>query len=265
MPTKAHRFGWILICFAMVAIAEPSAAQKNLVVIDAGHGGVDPGAIGPGGTKEKNVVLSIANRVAEILREDPTLDVRMTRTTDTLIALGDRPLLANRWRDESGVPRPALFMSIHANANNNRSATGFETYFLSEAKTEDARRVAAMENAAQRFETPDTEEMDPLSFIFNDLRQNEYLRESSDWADHIQQRLDVVHPGPNRGVKQAGFVVLIGAFMPAVLVETAFISNPQEERMLSDPDYQQLIAVQLAGAAQGYFERTEATTVAGGY
>lgn len=265
MPGKRHRLSWLFVGLALLLMADPSVAQKNLIVIDAGHGGVDPGAIGPGGTREKTVVLAIAKRVAEILREDPTLDVRMTRATDTLIALGDRPLLANSWRDEGGEPRPALFMSIHANANNNRSAQGFETYFLSEAQTDDARRVAAMENAAQRFEIPDTDKLDPLSFIFNDLRQNEYLRESSDWADHIQQRLDVVHPGRNRGVKQAGFVVLIGAFMPAVLVETGFISNPEEERMLRNPEYQQKIAAQLAGAVQGYFQRTAATTVAGEY
>lgn len=264
MVGKCHKYYRILLCLLLLGVAVPLTAQQKLVVIDAGHGGVDPGAIGRGGTKEKDVVLDIARRVAALLRQDPSLDVRMTRTTDTLIALGDRPLLANSWRDEGGEPRPALFMSIHANANNSRSAQGFETYFLSEAKTDDARRVAAMENSAQRYETPGADDVDPLSFIFNDLRQNKYLRDSSNWADMIQRRLDGVHPGPNRGVKQAGFVVLIGAFMPAVLVETGFISNPAEERMLNDPQHQQEIAEQLTRAVQDFFARTAATTIASG-
>jgi N-acetylmuramoyl-L-alanine amidase len=221
-----------------------------LVVIDAGHGGVDPGARGPGGTREKDVTLAVARRLAQLLRENPDYNVRMTRDADTLIALRDRSRLANGWR---GDGQPALFISIHANAANSRSAHGFETYFLSEALTEDARRVAAMENAAQRFESPDRSDMDPLSFILHDLRQNRYLHESSHYASLVQRRLGEIHPGPNRGVKQAGFVVLNGAFMPAVLVELGFISNPSEERMLADPDHQMRFAQQLARSVDDYF------------
>jgi len=234
------------------AAAPAAPARKRLVVIDAGHGGVDPGAIGPAGVREKDVALAVARRLAAILREDPSFEVRMTRDRDTLVALTDRTRLANRWRAEG---QDALFMSIHTNAHDRASVRGFETFFLSEARTEDARRVAQMENAAQQYESP-TRQLDPLSFIMHDLRQNKYLRDSSDWAAMIQNRLAAVHPGPNRGVKQAGFVVLNGAFMPAVLVELGFITHPAEEKMLSDSAYQGRLARQLAAGVRDFFEQS---------
>ncbi len=239
----------------VAAAQNGDAASRRLVVIDAGHGGVDPGARGPRGTLEKHVTLAVARMLAEELRRDPTLEVRMTRDRDTLIALTDRSRLANRWRNAGGEGRPALFMSIHANAHPRTTARGFETFFLSEAKTEDARRVAEMENAAQQYEQPSNAPLDPLSFIKHDLRQNLYLHESSDWAEMIQRRLATSHPGPNRGVKQAGFVVLNGAFMPAVLVELGFITNVEEERMLSDPSAQRRMARELAAAVSDFFNR----------
>jgi N-acetylmuramoyl-L-alanine amidase len=227
-------------------------SPRRLVVIDAGHGGVDPGARGPAGTLEKEVTLAVARRLAEELRRDPTIEVRMTRDRDTLVALRDRARMANRWRADG---QPALFLSIHANAHPQRSVRGVETYFLSEAKTEDARRVAAMENAAERFEEPRAGPGDPLSFIMNDLRQNHYLRESSQWASVVQRRLANAHPGPDRGVKQAAFIVLDGVFMPAVLVELGFISNPDEERLLRDAAHQRKLAAELASAVREYFRR----------
>jgi len=229
--------------------APSGPAARRLVVIDAGHGGVDPGALGPSGVREKDVALAVANRLFALLREDRTFEVRMTRDRDTLIALTDRTRLANSWRREG---QDALFMSIHANAHDRSTVRGFETFFLSEAQTEDARRVADRENAAQRFERPG-QAMDPLSFIMHDLRRNRYLRDSSAWAAMVQDRLANVHPGPNRGVKQAGFVVLNGAFMPAVLVELGFITHPEEERMLASADYQARLARQLAAAVRDFF------------
>jgi len=233
--------------------APDSPAARRLVVIDAGHGGVDPGARGPSGVREKDVALAVAQRLATILRQDPGVEVRMTRDRDTLIALADRTRMANSWRAEG---QPALFMSIHANAHERSSVRGFETFFLSEARTEDARRVAQMENAAQRFERPDRS-LDPLSFIILDLKQNRYLRDSSAWAAMVQERLAAVHPGPNRGVKQAGFVVLNGAFMPAVLVELGFITHPEEERLLASPDHQTRMARQLASAVRDFFQASD--------
>jgi N-acetylmuramoyl-L-alanine amidase len=232
--------------------------HRRLVVIDAGHGGVDPGAIGRGGLREKEVTLAVSRQLAEILRGDTLFEVRMTRDRDTLIALTDRPRMANGWRREG---QPAVFISVHTNAADNRTAHGFETYFLSEARTEDARRVAQMENAAQRFESPATRTLDPLAFILHDLRQNRYLRDSADWAAMIQRRLAAAHPGPNRGVKQAGFVVLNGAFMPAVLVELGFISNAEEEAMLRDPAQQRRMAQELANGIRDFFRYADATGI----
>ena len=243
--------------------AQPQPAEpqrRRLVVIDAGHGGRDPGAVGPAGTREKDVNLAVARRVAAILSQDPTLDVRLTRNRDTLIALRDRARFANSWRGEG---QPALFMSIHCNAHNSRSETGYETYFLAEARTADARRVQAMEDAAEQYEERPSGGDNPLSFIMSDLRQNQYLRQSSDWAQMIQNRLREVHPGPNRGVKQAGFAVLVGAFMPAVLVEVGFISNRNEEQMLMDPRQQDTLARQLAAGVQDFFAADRRSAQAG--
>lgn len=236
--------------------AAEAPRTRRLVVVDAGHGGVDPGALGPGGKREKDITLAVARHLAAILRQDTTLEVRMTRDRDTLIALRDRARFANTWRNGE---RPALFISIHCNANSNRSARGFETYFLSEAKTEDAKRVEQMENAAQRYEQDSGSSLDPLSFILHDLRQNKYLRDSNDWAGIIQAELNSVLPGPNRGVKQAGFYVLNGTFMPSVLVEIGFITNPREEELLADPAYQRRIAERLARSVDAFFRRNGAS------
>ena len=244
------------------AVPQPPASgppPRRLVVIDAGHGGRDPGARGQAGLREKDVNLQVARRVVEILRQDPTLDVRLTRDRDTLIALRDRPRMAARWRTDG---QPALFMSIHCNAHPSRAETGYETYFLAEARTAESRRVQAMEDAAEEYEER-RPEGDPLSFIMSDLRQNQHLRESSNWAQMIQDRLREVHPGPSRGVKQAGFAVLVGATMPAVLVELGFISNRGEEQMLADARQQDTFARQLASGVQDFFRATDRRQAAG--
>jgi N-acetylmuramoyl-L-alanine amidase len=138
---------------------------------------------------------------------------------------------------------------------------GFETYFLSEARTEDERRVAAMENDVVRFEsTVETTKGDPLSFIMNDLAQNEHLRESSDLAMVVQQTLARTHPGPNRGVKQAGFAVLARAYMPAVLVEVGFGSNQSDARWMASPTGQRDASVAIADAIFEYLLHYERRT-----
>ena len=140
-----------------------------------------------------------------------------------------------------------------------RGSRGFETYFLSEARTEDARRVEQMENDAVKFEASQDkiDKDDPLSFILSDMQQNEHLRESSDLAEGIQRRLAKMHPGPSRGVKQAGFRVLVTAYMPAVLVEIGFGTNPSEAAFISDPAKQNAIAAAVADAAMEYLGRYE--------
>lgn len=229
------------------------------VVVDAGHGGVDPGMRGPLGgrltVQEKDITLGVARRLAREL-ELRGVAVVMTRTTDTLIALGDRGRIANQRHG-------TLFISIHVNAANPnwkdpRAARGFETYFLAEAKTEDDRRVAKMENAVVRFEgsVPEPHD-DAMGFILSDMRQNEHLRESSLLAESVQGHLATIHPGPSRGVKQAGFVVLVTSFMPSVLVEIGFGTNPAEAAWISGDEGQRTIASAVASAAMEYLAQYE--------
>jgi len=241
--------------------ARPTARPraKRRVVVDAGHGGPDNGMTGPIGgrqkIREKDITLAVSHELARALRREG-VEVVMTRTTDTLIGLYDRGPIAN----ERGGD---LFLSIHVNAANLRwrrpgDARGFETYFLAEAKTEDERRVERMENEAVRFETAaQAPKNDPLSFIIHDMAQNEHLRESQELAAAVQDGLARVHPGPSRGVKQAGFVVLTTAFMPAVLVEIGFGTNAAEAQYLATPARQREIADAIAVATIAYLEAYE--------
>lgn len=239
------------------AVSKPPA--RKLVVIDAGHGGPDRGMTGPIGTSpwftEKDVTLSVAMKLATVLRARG-VDVLMTRTTDTLIALSDRGRIANSNHGD-------VFISIHCNAPGSNTAAGarehgFETYFLAEAKTEDERRVQDMENESVKFETgANAPKGDPLSFIITDMAQNEHLRESSDLAQTIQQGLIDVHPGPNRGVQQANFAVLRGSYMPAVLIEIGFGSNQSEATYLSDQSNQRALARNIAESVVAYLAHYE--------
>ena len=232
--------------------AEPLGrpATIPLVVIDPGHGGVDPGRVGPTGLREKDIVLQVSKRLAEILAERG-YEVRMTRATDTLIDLDDRGHMANEWRGG----RPGLFLSIHANGVTDRRANGFETFFLSEARTEDERRVEEMENAAVQYESNSrVAASDDLSFILNGLRNDFYIRASHGLAGLVQDELGDFHAGINRGVKQAGFRVLVRAFMPAILIELAFVSNPAEERLLGSGRFQVRAATAIADAVDRFFE-----------
>lgn len=236
------------------------ASSRRVVVVDAGHGGPDNGMSGPMGGRrpriqEKHVTLAVAKLVAQELR-NAGLTVVMTRTTDTLIALSDRGRIANRAKGD-------LFLSIHVNAapttwRNASAGRGFETYFLAEAKTEEAKRVEQMENESVKFETGAyAPKGDPLSFIINDMAQNEHLRESNDLAESIQGEMRRVHPGPNRGVKQANFAVLRGSFMPAVLVEIGFGTNPEEAAFMSSPRGQRDLAAAIASGAVEYLSHYE--------
>lgn len=224
-----------------------------LVVIDPGHGGPDPGTIGVRGVKEKHITLAIARRLAVRLRSQPGVTVVLTRDRDTLIALADRPKIA-RMR---GINRPPdLFLSIHGNSMPSKPhpTRGFETYFLAVAKTEEARRVALRENESLRFEGSHKrpEDLDPLQHILSDLQVAGNLRESSLFASSISRSLRAALAGPDLGVKQAPFWVLVGANMPATLVEVGYLSNSSEARMLRSPSYQAKIADALADAVANY-------------
>jgi N-acetylmuramoyl-L-alanine amidase len=234
--------------------ASRASARERVIVLDPGHGGRDPGKVGPNGLREKDVTLLIAQRLGAVLR-DRGYEVHLTRTTDTLIALADRPKLANRWKGDRPV---ALFLSIHANAAVATSARGFETFFLSEARTEDERRVAEMENESVRFEERSGAAAPAgLDQVVNDLRSDFLMRASYDLAATMQDRMAAFHPGPNRGVKRAGFYVLVGSIMPAVLIETAFISNRDEAALLGTQAFQQKLAWGIADAVDEFFRRNE--------
>jgi len=206
------------------------------VVLDPGHGGEDPGAVGRQGTREKVVVLDIARRLKKKL-EKQGFEVVITRDSDRQVSLTDRSRCGNGAKAD-------LFVSIHANAAPNRAACGLETYFLSEAKTDWERAVATRENAA--FETensgiPRNLEGD-VGLILADLAQNEFLIESSELAARIQQATVPCARIKDRGVRQASFYVLRKNFMPAVLVECGFLSNKSEEALLRKAEHREKLA-----------------------
>ncbi len=234
------------------AVGTPERGRPWSVVIDPGHGGEDPGTVGVLGTKEKEVTLAIGRRLAQRLAREPGIQVILTRDRDTLIDLSDRPRFAQR--GGNGVTAD-LFLSIHGNSMPRKpnSTQGFETYFLALAKTEEARRVALRENASLRFEADrPLEDLDPLQFMLSDLQSTANLRESRRFATYINLSMGAVLSTPDRGVRQGPFKVLVGATMPAVLVEVGYLSNRSEEKRLRSPSYQAKIADALADAVVNY-------------
>jgi N-acetylmuramoyl-L-alanine amidase len=233
----------------------------HTVAVDAGHGGTDPGnpcLFCPGGVREKDVTLGIARRLRTEL-ERRGIGVVMTRSSDTLINLYDR---ARFCRDDCD-----LFVSIHADALNPRGGyqrvSGIHTYFLGEALTEDARRVAALENDAVRFETgPAPAADDPTLFILKHLGLNEILRESALLAELVQTEVAKVHPGADRGIQQSQLVVLTTASRPAVLIETGYGTNRKDAAFIGSSTGQQALARTIADGIVEYLRRFESKTLA---
>jgi len=214
------------------------------IVLDPGHGGHDPGAVGPSGLQEKDVVLTIGLKLREMIREELGLDVVMTRSTDVFIPLEERTAIANKVNAD-------LFVSIHANAAANRNASGIETYYLSLAKTEKSARLAAKENGTS------LEKVSVLQAILFDLMANYKLNDSAHLAEEIQKSLYKKVRGhysdvKNLGVKQGPFYVLVGATMPSILVETAFLSNAQEEARMKKQAYLELSAEGILEGIKSY-------------
>jgi N-acetylmuramoyl-L-alanine amidase len=229
------------------------------VVIDPGHGGSDPGNPGlafPRGIREKDVTLAIG-KVLKTELERRGITALLTRTSDVLVDLRERATMCDKDCD--------LFVSIHVNSVPRRSGyqrvNGIETYFLSEARTAEAQRVAAMENDALRYETAyDVSKDNQFAFILKDLQRNEYLRESAALAEDVQEHGAAMHPGGDRGVSQAGFVVLSTAHRPAILVETGFSTNPGDARFLVSPDGQRRLASAIADGIVDYLVQYERKT-----
>ena len=225
--------------------AGPRALGVHTVVLDAGHGGSEVGAQGPTGLNEKDVVLDVARHVARMLRRRLGVAVVMTRESDQVIPLDERAGIANNHDGD-------LFVSIHANASRGRNASGAETYFLAMQASDDAAEsVAAEENRAAGV-TEGTASGDDLEMILWDLAQSEHRTESFLLAETIQNELNGLLGTRDRGVRQAPFRVLMGVQMPAVLVEVAFISNPEEEAALRTAEFRERIAEAIARSIEEY-------------
>ncbi|MBK7143272.1 MAG: N-acetylmuramoyl-L-alanine amidase [bacterium] len=225
----------------------------DVIVVDAGHGGKDYGAIGPDKTREKDVALAIARQLADLIRADGRFKVIMTRNSDTYLTLQERADIANR----AGAD---LFISIHANASPSRKANGWNVFFLAPAKNDSARAVEQLENSyfvremqatpgEESQENEEAEEMDsgmsledPIMGILNEMLMTEFQAESHEFALMIDRQFRKSLETPARGVDQAGFFVLNKVFTPSVLVESAFISNRAEVKLLKSPAYQKKVA-----------------------
>jgi N-acetylmuramoyl-L-alanine amidase len=216
----------------------------HTIVIDPGHGGKDIGATGPGGLLEKDATLAIANKLAASLATKLGARVILTREDDSVVSLDQRTAVANQYKAD-------LFLSVHMNAAPVKGAHGSEVYFLSlEASDELAKKAAESENASAAAHSPSSQ--GDLKLILWDLAQQEYLAESSRFAQSIQEEMNALAGIQNRGVKQAPFKVLVGATMPAALVEVAFISNPDEETKLKNEQFQNTVVEALTRAVQRY-------------
>jgi len=228
----------------------PVSRGIRTVVLDPGHGGEELGAEGPNGLLEKVVVLDIANRTARLLRQRLGLEVILTRERDQDIPLDERAAIANHRQGD-------LFVSIHCNASPRRSANGAETYFLAyQADDEEAGQVAERENLGRGFPAGPGRS-DGLEMVLWEMAQAEHLAESFQLAESIQQEFNQVLGTRDRGVRQAPFRVLVGAAMPAVLVEVAFITNRREEALLQRAEFREQIAEALVTSIAGYKESYE--------
>ncbi|MFZ5442204.1 MAG: N-acetylmuramoyl-L-alanine amidase [Myxococcota bacterium] len=230
---------------AEVSLAQQLGLKVRRVVVDAGHGGHDTGAIGPKGTREKDVSLAIAKKLAARL-EAAGLEVVLTRDDDTFVKLEDRTRIANRQKGD-------LFISVHCNAAPSKTLRGIETYTLNTSSNRYSIRLAARENATTERGVGD------LQYILADLATKANTGESAHLADRVQRSLIRNLSGSYKNVKDLGtkealFFVLLGAKMPAILVETSFLSNPEEEERLADDEYQQKVADSIAEAVDGFLE-----------
>jgi len=228
------------------SLARQLGLGARKIVIDAGHGGHDPGTLGRAGLQEKDLVLDVALRLQRLVREELGAEVVMTRSTDVFVPLEERTAVANAQGAD-------LFLSIHANSSRNAGVRGIETYFLNFAQDPHAEAVAARENAISPATLKD------LQNLVKAIALNSKIDESRDFASSVQEALvQTIRPiAPDvsdRGVRTAPFYVLIGANMPSILAEIAFVSNPQEERLLRTPEHRDRIARSLLEGVRAYLD-----------
>jgi N-acetylmuramoyl-L-alanine amidase len=224
--------------------------KLSRVVIDAGHGGHDTGTVGQRGYTEKELVLDVAQRLKQLIETELGAEVVMTRTNDNFVPLDERTLIANQQQAD-------LFISIHANSSRVRSVRGVETYFLNFTSSREALETASRENAAS------DRSIHELQDLVKKIMLQDKVDESRELAQHIDRALAARKgSGMDRGVKQAPFVVLIGANMPSVLAEICFISNPQDEKLVKTPEHRQAIAESLFEGVRSYAESLSGTKTA---
>ena len=244
LPPQANRAG-------SYSLARQLGLGARTIVIDAGHGGHDPGSIGPGGLQEKDLVLDVALRLEKLIRTRLGAEVILTRGTDVFVPLEERTAIAN----SKGAD---LFLSIHANSSRSPRPRGVETYFLSFANDPHAEAVAARENAISAATMKD------LQNLVKAIALNSKLDESRDFASSVQEAM-VSNIKPHypslqdRGVRTAPFYVLIGANMPSILAEIAFVSHPEEERMLRRNEHRDRVAWSLCEGVRAYLETLNRT------
>jgi N-acetylmuramoyl-L-alanine amidase len=223
------------------------ASGRKMIVIDAGHGGKDPGGRKLFGLKEKELNLLVAKELAEQLKAEELFDVRLTRSTDEFVPLSDRSVMANNFKAD-------IFISIHANANRDRREKGFEVYFMSEkASDPGAAEVADYENSVIGLEDGAVQP-DPAAMLLHSMARNEYLNEGSRLAGLVSAEMEKRTPFVNRGVKQAAFYVLRGTYSPGILVEMGFMTNSNDQKNMNDKKVRVKIANSIYRGVMKYAE-----------
>lgn len=224
----------------------------DVIVIDPGHGGKDPGALGKKGTREKTIALQVAKRLKPLLEERLKVKVVMTRDKDVFVPLSERGKIAN-------TAGGKLFLSLHCNAARNKRARGIETYFLAPARRERALQVALAENSVIQYEetTAEYPDLTDEGYILTVMAQSTFMKESEALASVVQDETSRTLNLPNRGVDQAGFYVLIGASMPAILFEMGFLSNAKEEMLLRSAQFQQQLVEAICQSVEEFVNRRQ--------
>ena len=226
-------------------IKEKKKWQFDTIIIDPGHGGKDPGSIGYKGTKEKDIVLDVSKRLARKIQKNLRVKTILTRDEDVFIRLQDRTKFANTNEGD-------LFISIHVNSNESKKPYGFETYLLKPGRNQEAINVALRENSVIELEGNKFEKLTDEQLIQATIAQSGFVQYSEKFAALIQEEIDKRVQSRNRGVKQAGFYVLMGASMPNVLIELGYISNPNEEKKLNSSSYRDMLATSIYYAIVKY-------------
>ena len=225
----------------------PTKKGKWIIILDPGHGGKDPGAIGKYGTREKNIVLSVALKLKTALEKSGFM-VYLTRSSDIFIPLQQRPRFANAKNGD-------LFISIHVNsAPKNTKASGIETFYLSSKYSDPAARDVAKRENVSSFEGKPLSEKELIGLILSDLLLTVNIEDSSKFAGFVEKALTRYTKLPVRGVKTAPFIVLKGLKMPAVLIELGFVSNPIQEKLLKTADFQNKVVRAVTSAVKFFFK-----------